>query len=180
MCVPPLLCQALFLNESRVLPLTKLSTYFGRCFFMHQINDISEVMKALSDSKPQYEKAFADYLAGLKYKEIAEKYNVSLSTVKSWKTRHWKDTKSTHTKNGKVRVPKKKIGAPFGNKNATGPPGNKNARKHGLFERYLPQETLDIVSEIQDKSPLDILWEQILLAYAAIIRARQSSFCGGR
>jgi uncharacterized protein YjcR len=29
-----------------------------------------------------------DYMAGLKYKEIAEKYGVSLNTVKSWKQRH--------------------------------------------------------------------------------------------
>lgn len=34
--------------------------------------------------------AHEDYLKGLKYKEIAEKYNVSLSTVKSWATRYWK------------------------------------------------------------------------------------------
>ena len=30
-----------------------------------------------------YEKAEADYLAGMKYKEIAVKYGVSLNTVKS-------------------------------------------------------------------------------------------------
>ncbi len=34
--------------------------------------------------------AHEDYLKGLKYKEIAEKHNVSLSTVKSWATRYWK------------------------------------------------------------------------------------------
>ena len=34
--------------------------------------------------------AYQDYLAGMKYKDIAEKYNVSLSTVKSWAVRYWK------------------------------------------------------------------------------------------
>ena len=34
--------------------------------------------------------AYQDYLAGMKYQDIAEKYKVSLSTVKSWATRHWK------------------------------------------------------------------------------------------
>ncbi len=36
------------------------------------------------------EKAYKDFLAGMKYKDIAEKYDVSLSTVKSWAARHWK------------------------------------------------------------------------------------------
>ena len=39
------------------------------------------------------EQAKKDFLNGLKYKEIAQKYNVSLSTVKSWATRHWKNKK---------------------------------------------------------------------------------------
>ena len=36
------------------------------------------------------EKAFVDYRKGMKYKEIAEKYGVSLSAVKSWAARYWK------------------------------------------------------------------------------------------
>ena len=36
------------------------------------------------------DKAYKDFCAGMKYKAIAEKYKVSLSTVKSWATRHWK------------------------------------------------------------------------------------------
>ena len=37
----------------------------------------------------KYQEAEKDYLKGIKYKEIAEKYNVSLHTVKSWKNRYW-------------------------------------------------------------------------------------------
>lgn len=49
------------------------------------------------------ELAFQDYLSGMKYKDIANKYNVSLNTVKSWKQRKWKkvctqNQKSMHTK----------------------------------------------------------------------------------
>ncbi len=44
----------------------------------------------------------------MKYKDIAQKYEVSLATVKSWKTRYkWqrsKVSKSTHTKSSKVCV----------------------------------------------------------------------------
>ena len=50
--------------------------------------------------------AYKDYKKGMKYKDIADKYNVSLNTVKSWKRRQWVDIekgvqpkkKSVHTK----------------------------------------------------------------------------------
>lgn len=58
-----------------------------------------------------YELAEVDYMNGMKYKEIAEKYHVTINTVKSWKTRYqWskdgkkcahKNEKSVHTKNVK-------------------------------------------------------------------------------
>lgn len=58
-----------------------------------------------------YELAELDYINGMKYKDIAEKYNVSINTVKSWKTRYgWyrnKDKKSMHTKSKKVCTQKK-------------------------------------------------------------------------
>lgn len=42
-----------------------------------------------------HEKAFEDWLKGMKYKDIAEKYKVKIDTVKSWyKRHHWKDKKS--------------------------------------------------------------------------------------
>jgi len=34
------------------------------------------------------ERAEKDYLLGMKYKDIASKYEVSINTVKSWKSRH--------------------------------------------------------------------------------------------
>lgn len=54
---------------------------------------------------PNNELAYIDYLKGMKYKEIAEKYGVTINTVKSWKTRYkWTkdDKKSVHTKPEKV------------------------------------------------------------------------------
>lgn len=35
-----------------------------------------------------YQKAEADYMAGMKYKDIAEKYGTTINTVKSWKKRY--------------------------------------------------------------------------------------------
>ena len=127
--------------------------------------------------------AYKDYLAGMKYKDIAEKYNVSLNTVKSWKTRNgWNRKEGAPDK--KVRTQKekgahKKKGGQPGNKNAAGhgaPPENKNAEKHGFFSKWLPAETMEIMQEIEERSPLDLLWDQIMIQYTAIIRAQKLMF----
>ncbi|EQH75104.1 ATPase subunit of terminase family protein [Clostridioides difficile DA00256] len=113
------------------------------------------------------EKVKQDYLKGMKQKEISAKYDISLNTLKSWIKRYnWANEK-------KKGAPKNKRGAPIGNKNATGPPGNKNAEKFGFFSKYLPEETQDLINEIKDKDKFDILWEQITIQYAAIIRAQK-------
>ena len=54
----------------------------------------------------KYKLAQKDYEAGMKYKDIAAKYDVKLNTVKSWKSRYWNKgappQKSVHTKHKKV------------------------------------------------------------------------------
>ncbi|MCI3983869.1 phage terminase small subunit [Bacillus vallismortis] len=123
--------------------------------------------------------AYKDYVKGLKYKDLAEKYEVSVNTIKSWKQRHgWErkkgapSEKSVHTKKG---------GQP-GNKNALGnrgggaPAGNQNAVTHGFFSKFLPEETLSIMEGIQERSPVDMIWDQIQIQYAAIIRAQKIMF----
>ncbi|SCV43752.1 YqaS [Bacillus subtilis] len=119
--------------------------------------------------------AYKDYVKGMKYKDLAEKYGVSVNTIKSWKQRHgWERKKgapiekSVHTKKG---------GQP-GNKNALGnnggaPQKNQNAVTHGFFSKFLPEETLEIMEEIQERSPANMIWDQIQLQYAAIIRAQR-------
>lgn len=112
------------------------------------------------------------YLSGKKLIEIAEALGLPEGTVRSWKNRYkWGDGSNATLHKGKRNVAKRRGGQP-GNKNATGPPGNKNAEKHGLFSKYLPEETLEIVNNMTI-NPLDILWDQIQIAYAAIIRAQQ-------
>ena len=128
---------------------------------------------------PNYELAENDYMSGMKYKEIADKYNVSINTVKSWKQRYdWsKDKKKgMHTNDKKVCT--QKVGAPKGNKNAIGnnggaPSENKNAERHGFFSKWLPEETLQIMQSIQKSNPLDLLWDNIMLQYTAIVRAQK-------
>lgn len=44
-----------------------------------------------------YEKAEQDYMDGMKYKDIAEKYGTTINTVKSWKKRYaWSREKGAH------------------------------------------------------------------------------------
>ncbi|PAO67475.1 phage terminase small subunit [Bacillus sp. X2(2017)] len=123
--------------------------------------------------------AYKDYLKGMKYKELAEKYGVSVNTIKSWKQRHgWQRKKGAPLKKG---VHTKKVGAPFGNKNALGnkggaPQRNQNAVTHGFFSKFLPEETLSIMEEIKERSPVDMIWDQIQIQYAAIIRAQKIMF----
>lgn len=108
---------------------------------------------------------------GMKLVEIANTLSVSEGTVRSWKSRYKWDC---NVAKGKRNVAKRK-GAQPGNKNAVGhgaPEQNKNAEKHGFFSKYLPEETFSIIREIERKDPLDILWENIQIAYAAIVRAQ--------
>ena len=122
-----------------------------------------------------YVLAEQDYMSGMKYKEIAEKYGVTLNTVKSWKVRYGWNKKGVHTKSEKVCTQKRRHDGQPGNRNAVGhgaPPRNKNAEKFGFFSKYLPEETVSIIQEMPT-DPLDILWDQIQIAYAAIIRAQQ-------
>ena len=129
----------------------------------------------------QKDLAYQDYKKGMKYKEIAEKYGVTINTVKSWKTRYKWSRDGVHTKEKSVHT-KKKGGQP-GNKNAQGhgpPKGNQNATTHGFFSKFLPDETLEIMEQIQERSPVDMIWDQIMIQYTAIIRAQKIMFVEDR
>lgn len=108
------------------------------------------------------------YENGESFDGIFNKCGVAINTVKYWVYKHkWK--RKNHTKKTtKTKQPKqRKInlgGAPIKNTNAV---------KHGLFAKYLPAETLELVGAIETMSPLDILWENICLKYAAIIRSQK-------
>lgn len=127
-------------------------------------------------------------------KDIAAALNVSDNQVRKWKHQdRWEEIKDKVTlPNENSNVTKKKSGgqpgnrnsvghgAPKGNKNAVGnkggaPKGNNNGLKHGFFKLIFPddEETQEILNEIQAKSPLQILWEQIQIQYLAIARAQK-------
>lgn len=85
------------------------------------------------------------------------------------KTRSGKPCKNRAMPNGRCRM--------HGGKSTGAPPAkmkkNSNAKKHGLFAKYLPQETMEIVSDIENIDLLEILYMNIKMQFASIIRAQQ-------
>lgn len=122
---------------------------------------------------PRVEEAKELFDQGMKLIDIAKQLSVSEGTVRSWKSRYkWGNA----TLQKKKRNAAKHCGGQPGNKNAVGhgaPKKNKNAEKHGFFSKYLPEETFSIIRDIDEQDPLDILWGNIQIAYAAIVRAQQ-------
>lgn len=113
------------------------------------------------------------YRKGMKLVEIANQLDLPEGTVRRWKCTHKWDNERSEKKGERS---KRKRGGQPGNHNATGPPGNKNAEKYGFFSKYLPDETREIFYAIEDADPLDLLWHQIQIAYAAIIRAQRIAY----
>jgi uncharacterized protein YjcR len=115
-------------------------------------------------------------------RQIAEMIGVNEKVVAVWKQRDkWNVVQQSETK---VVQQKKsnKGGAPPGNKNAVGnsggaaPKRNSNAVTHGLFRKYFPEEAAEIMEQIEKRSPIDILWDNIVIQYTAIVRAQQIMF----
>ena len=136
---------------------------------------------------PNREQAFEIYKesAGrIDLVEIASQLNLSPGTIRGWKSKDKWDSKLNGALQKNMERSKRK-GAQPRNKNAAGnrggaaPEQNKNAEKFGFFSKYLPEETVSIIQEMPT-DPLDVLWDQIQIAYAAIIRAQQIMYVRDR
>lgn len=135
---------------------------------------------------PDREKAENLYIKSngeIKLKDIADTLGLPEGTVRGWKNKDkWEQKLNGTFQKGKRNAPKdKKLEHKKAQRNRSGNPNPKNqftkrnkaAEKHGFFSKYLPEETLEVIQEIQEKDPLDILWENITIQYAAIIRAQR-------
>ncbi|QEH69731.1 phage terminase small subunit [Cellulosilyticum sp. WCF-2] len=137
---------------------------------------------------PERDKAFEIYKkhgGNIDLVEIASQLNISSGTIRGWKNKDsWEAKLNGTLQTDKRNAPKRKRGAQPGNKTSTQfkpgnkvgeqfKPGHKASEKNGLFAKYLPKETLDIIKAVETRSPLDILWDQIMIAYAAICRAQE-------
>lgn len=126
---------------------------------------------------------------GVTLKEIAKQLDVNYSTVRSWSYHgEWKkyEVEKVDTNDGEEKDEKR---TSKGNKRkGKGNPAPKNkfkkrnkaALKHGLDSKYIPKETMRIASLLDDVEPIDMLWGQIKLQYASIIRAQEIMFVANK
>nr|DAH65612.1 MAG TPA: terminase small subunit [Caudoviricetes sp.] len=129
---------------------------------------------------PNRDKAFEIYKehnGNVDLVEIADILNISSGTVRGWKNKdNWEEKINGTLQKNTERSKNKKGGQP-NNKNAVGnsgggaPPENKNAETYGFFSKYLPLDTLEIIQDM-DYDPSKILWQNIQIQYAAIVRAQ--------
>ncbi|MGE8037882.1 phage terminase small subunit [Lysinibacillus sp. NPDC093692] len=110
-------------------------------------------------------------------KDIAEQLELSDSQIRKWKNQDkWDDNLKGNVTKSNGNVTKRSRGAQVGNNNAKGhgaPKQNQNAVTHGFFQKFLPEETLEIMEAMNERSPADLIWDQIQIQYAAIIRAQR-------
>lgn len=131
----------------------------------------------------------------IKLKDIAAELNLPDSRIRKWKAEdNWEEKVKGTFPLQKRNAPKKKdaksngnapkkCGAPLGSKNALGnsggsPPGNTRALKHGFFAKIFPDdpETKAIIESIDIMSPIEMLWQNIVIQYTAIARAQRIMF----
>ncbi|MGD9678415.1 MAG: phage terminase small subunit [Vulcanibacillus sp.] len=137
-------------------------------------------------SNPNRKKAYELWLehnGAITNRRIAELLNENEKVIAVWKQRDkWNVVQQSDSKVVQQKK-NKKLGAPIGNKNAKGNKGglggplkNDKAVKHGFFQKYFPEEAIEIMQEIESQSPLDILWDNIVIQYTAIVRAQRIMF----
>lgn len=129
---------------------------------------------------PKRDEAFQMWLESkgqMLLKDIAEQLELSDSQIRKWKNQDkWDDNLKGNVTKSNGNVTKRSRGAPAGNSNAKGhgaPKQNQNATTHGFFSKFLPEETLEIMEAMNERSPADLIWDQIQIQYAAIIRAQR-------
>lgn len=128
---------------------------------------------------PNRDKAFEIYKehnGSITNREIAGIIGEDEKKVAVWKQRDkWNNNLNVVQQKNECCTTNKKGGQP-NNKNAVGnsggaPKENKNAETHGFFAKHLPVETLEIINDM-DNNPSKILWQNIQIQYAAIVRAQ--------
>lgn len=127
----------------------------------------------------------------IKLKDIAEQLNITASTIRKWKSQDkWDDKlKRSAPNETKESAPNEKdtLKADRATEEPNSKKGNPNpqnqfternqaATKHGLFSRFIPKETLEIMSMVAKGDEENLLWMQIQIQFSAILRAQEIMF----
>lgn len=107
-------------------------------------------------------------------KDIADELGVTASTIRKWKSEDkWDGETKRSAPNEKERYDSMRGNQNAKNNRGGAPPSNKNAVSHGLFANWLPDDTRAIIQEIYTSEPSDIIWNNIMIQYTAIIRSQK-------
>lgn len=113
--------------------------------------------------------------------DLAEKHGVKLNTLRSRRTRDkWK--RIENPKPADEYKPKKKpsevveIMKPEIVVNVPNTPTVRKPRKNSPWLKHIPFEVLDIMQDMEEVDPLDILYDQIRLQWSIIVRAQEIMF----
>lgn len=110
-------------------------------------------------------------------KQLAEKHKIKLGTLKSKISREGWNKVATTKKDATKKVATKRYkksrkGAGNPKPSAGFTEHNSLAKKHGLLSRYIPKETMELMGIADSMDAADIIWAQIQIQFAAIIRAQ--------
>lgn len=134
----------------------------------------------------------------IKNRQLSKDLGIPEGTIATWKMKdHWEDDLHEYLESLGPVKPKRKVLPP----GTTGPPpmtaankkdwhknfgkraginggskrGNTNATAHGFLSKIFPQdsEIQRLLKEISVKQPIDILWENIIIQYLAILRSQK-------
>ncbi len=115
---------------------------------------------------------YKEHNGDIKPKDISMILNEKVTNIRTWKSLDRWDIE--------LGIKKKPKGAPKGNRNALGNKGgkggkleNQNARKHGLYSKYMPKEVYNIFSNIEDMDNIEILEDSIRLKYSNILNIQK-------
>lgn len=132
--------------------------------------------KKKSENRIKAQELYELYKGNITNREIASRLGISEKSVSGWKSLdNWTGNNLSTKKKSDLSTKKKRGGQP-GNKNAKGNLRNQNARKHGLYSKYLPEELNEIIQDFDQSDPLDILWYSIQVQWANILHAQEILF----
>lgn len=138
--------------------------------------------KARSPNRDRALEIWLERNGAISNRELAEMLGEKEKTISNWKSRDQWNVVLQSGQRSTTKNAESNAGAPKGNKNAVGnkggaaPRGNSNAVTHGFFRKFFPEESLEIMEQIETRSPLDMLWDNIVIQYTAIIRAQRIMF----
>lgn len=129
--------------------------------------------RAPTDEKTR-QQVLKEYKNGVGPKALAEKYGISINTIKSWIKREKAKAEKSAPPKKKSAPQKKKAGAPKGNTNAVGhgaPVGNTNALKHGGYSQIYWDSLDEEEKELIEDMPTDD--EELLIQQIQLFSVRE-------